>query len=107
MMMLIMFSMAGVPPTAGFFAKLFILDALINADLMWLALVAVSFSVVGAFYYLRVIKVIYFDKPITQAPVSANVDARIAISFNGLAVLYYGIFPASLLAVCQAAIAAL
>ncbi|WP_419599819.1 NADH-quinone oxidoreductase subunit NuoN [Thiolapillus sp.] len=107
MMMLIMFSMAGVPPTVGFFAKLFVLDALVNADMLWLALVAVFFSVVGAFYYLRVIKVIYFDQPITQAPIVANVDARMAISVNGLAMLYYGIFPASLLALCQAAIAAL
>ncbi len=107
MMLLIIFSMAGVPPTVGFFAKLFILDALVNADLLWLALVAVFFSVVGAFYYLRVIKVIYFDKPETDEPITANVDARLAISVNGLAMLYYGIFPASLLAVCQVAIAAL
>lgn len=107
MMMLIIFSMAGVPPTAGFFAKLFVLDALVNADLLWLALVAVSFSVIGAFYYLRVIKVIYFDKPVSQVPIVANVDARVAITVNGLAMLYYGVFPASLLAVCQAAISAL
>jgi len=91
----------------GFFAKLFVLDALVNANLLWLALVAVFFSVIGAFYYLRVIKVIYFDQPISKAPVIANVDARMAISVNGLAMLYYGIFPASLLAVCQAAITAL
>ncbi len=107
MMLLIVFSMAGVPPTVGFFAKLFILDALVNADLLWLALVAVFFSVIGAFYYLRIIKVIYFDKPESEAPIAANADARLAISVNGLAMLYYGIFPASLLAVCQAAIAAL
>jgi len=54
MMLLLMFSMAGVPPTAGFFAKLFVLDAVIGIDMVWLAIVAVSFSIVGAFYYLRV-----------------------------------------------------
>ena len=104
MMMLFMFSMAGVPPMVGFFAKLFILDALVQADLVWLAVTAVLFSVIGAFYYLRVVKVIYFDKPITQLPVASAVDARLAISVNGLAMLYYGLFPASLLAACRAAI---
>jgi NADH-quinone oxidoreductase subunit N len=107
MMMLIMFSMAGVPPTVGFFAKLFVLDALVNAGMLWLALVAVAFSVIGAFYYLRVVKAMYFDKPISQAPINAGSDARIAISVNGLAMLYYGIFPASLLTLCQAAIRSL
>jgi len=104
MMLLIMFSMAGVPPLVGFFAKLFILDALVKADLVWLAVVAVAFSVIGAFYYLRVVKVIYFDKPVTQAPIVSGMDARIAISVNGLAMLYYGLFPASLLAACRVAL---
>ncbi len=103
MMLLIMFSMAGVPPLVGFFAKLFILDALLQAGLVWLAVVAVIFSVIGAFYYLRVVKVIYFDKPISHAPIEGGMDARIAISLNGLAVLYYGIFPASLLTACRMA----
>ncbi|WP_041066658.1 NADH-quinone oxidoreductase subunit NuoN [Thiolapillus brandeum] len=107
MMMLMMFSMAGVPPTVGFFAKLFVLDALVNANMLWLALVAVAFSVIGAFYYLRVVKAMYFDMPISQAPIVAGADARIAISVNGLAMLYYGIFPASLLTLCQAAIQSL
>jgi len=104
MMLLILFSMAGVPPLVGFFAKLFILDALVKADLVWLAVVAVAFSVIGAFYYLRVVKVIYFDKPLTQAPIVSGMDARIAISVNGLAMLYYGLFPASLLAACRVAL---
>jgi len=107
MMMLILFSMAGVPPTVGFFAKLFVLDALVNAGLLWLALVAVAFSVIGAYYYLRVVKAMYFDKPVSQAEILAGTDARIAISLNGLAMLYYGIFPASLLTLCQAAIQSL
>jgi NADH-quinone oxidoreductase subunit N len=103
MMLLFMFSMAGVPPLVGFFAKLFILEALVRADMTWLAIVAVLFSVIGAFYYLKVVKVIYFDKPITQAPITGGVDARLAISVNGLAMLYYGLFPASLLAACSLA----
>ncbi|RTZ79355.1 MAG: NADH-quinone oxidoreductase subunit NuoN [Gammaproteobacteria bacterium] len=104
MMLLFMFSMAGVPPLVGFFAKLFILDALVKAGMTWLAIVAVAFSVIGAFYYLRVVKVIYFDKPISQVPVTSAVDARLAISVNGLAMLYYGLFPASLLSLCSLAI---
>lgn len=104
MMLLIMFSMAGVPPLVGFFAKLFILDALVSAGMTWLAVVAVAFSIIGAFYYLRVVKMIYFDKPLTQVPLNPAVDAQLAISVNGLAMLYYGIFPASLLALCRAAL---
>jgi len=104
MMMLIMFSMAGVPPTAGFFAKLFVLDAIVSIDMIWLALTAVFFSIIGAFYYIRVVKVMYFDKPISDTPIMASLDARIAISINGLAILVYGLFPASLLAVCKTAI---
>lgn len=103
MMMLIMFSMAGVPPTVGFFAKLFILDAIVNIEMVWLALVAVFFSIIGAFYYIRVVKMIYFDKPITQLPLEASWDARVAISINGLAMLLLGLFPASLFTLCQSA----
>lgn len=105
MMMLIMFSMAGVPPTVGFFAKLFVLDAVVSIDMTWLALVGVFFSIIGAFYYIRVVKVIYFDKPITEAPITASWDARVAISVNGLAMLAFGLFPAALLTVCKTAIA--
>ena len=102
-MMLIMFSMAGVPPTAGFFAKLFVLDAVVSVDLVWLALVAVFFSIIGAFYYIRVVKMMYFDKPVSDMPIVASLDARVAISINGLAMLLYGLFPASLLTVCKTA----
>ena len=107
MMLLIMFSMAGVPPTVGFFAKLFVIDALINSGMLWLAIFAVVMSVVGAFYYLRVIKLMYFDKPLSQAPISQAWDSHLAISVNGLAMLYYGLFPASILGFCQYAISAL
>ena len=105
MMMLIMFSMAGVPPTVGFFAKLFVLDAVVNIDMTWLALVAVFFSIIGAFYYIRVVKMMYFDKPISQLPLEASWDARVAISVNGLAMLLFGMFPAGLFSLCQTAIA--
>ncbi len=104
MMMLIMFSMAGVPPTVGFFAKLFVLDAIVSIDFVWLALVAVAFSVIGAFYYLRVVKVIYFDKPEDDSPITAGTDTQLVFSLNGLTMLALGIFPTSLLSVCTAAI---
>ena len=103
MMMLILFSMAGVPPTVGFFAKLFVLEAVVSIDLVWLAAVAVFFSIIGAFYYIRVVKVMYFDKPIDDAPLVAAMDTRVMMSINGLAMLGFGMFPAALLGVCQAA----
>jgi len=103
MMMLILFSMAGVPPTVGFFAKLFVLEAVVSIDLVWLAAVAVFFSIIGAFYYIRVVKVMYFDKPIDETPLVASMDTRVMMSINGLAMLGFGLFPAALLGVCQAA----
>ena len=103
MMALVMFSMAGVPPTVGFMAKLLVLEAVISVGLWWLALVAVFFSIIGAFYYLRVIKIMYFDKPETTEPLVVGTGARLAFSINGLAILLLGLFPALLLAYCQAA----
>lgn len=103
MMALIMFSMAGVPPTVGFMAKLLVLESIVRVDLWWLALISVFFSIIGAFYYLRIIKLMYFDEPVTQEPLTAGPGARVALSVNGLAMLVLGIFPASLLSVCQGA----
>ena len=103
MMALVMFSMAGVPPTVGFMAKLLVLEAVISVGLWWLALVAVFFSIIGAFYYLRVIKIMYFDKPEIIEPLVLGTGARLASSVNGLAILFLGLFPAILLAYCQAA----
>lgn len=100
MMLILMFSLAGVPPTIGFYAKLAVLQAVINIDMLWLALVAVFFSVIGAFYYIRVVKLMYFDTPASEAPLVINNDLRIAISLNGLAVLFLGLFPGGLLALC-------
>jgi NADH-quinone oxidoreductase subunit N len=103
MMALIMFSMAGVPPTVGFMAKLLVLEAVIRIDMVWLALVAVFFSIIGAFYYLRVIKFIYFDKPAEDAPaLVTSSGVRFAMSLNGLSLLALGLFPAGLLTICQA-----
>jgi len=103
MMLLLMFSMAGVPPTVGFYAKLAVLDAVIQQGMTWLAVVAVVFSVIGAFYYLRVIKLMYFDEPEETAPLKAAVDGQVAVSASGLAVLGLGIFPGALMGLCAAA----
>ncbi|TCT24152.1 NADH-quinone oxidoreductase subunit NuoN [Thiobaca trueperi] len=106
MMTLVMFSMAGVPPTVGFMAKLLVLESVVRIDLVWLALVAVAFSIIGAFYYLRVIKFIYFDRPAPDAPILVTSGGvRIAMTANGLALLALGLFPAALLSLCQAAFA--
>jgi NADH-quinone oxidoreductase subunit N len=75
----------------------------VSVGLWWLAVVAVFFSVIGAYYYLRVIKIIYFDKPDTTEPLLASTGARVAFSINGLAILVLGLFPAVLLTFCQAA----
>lgn len=103
MMALIMFSMAGVPPMVGFVAKLLVLEAIVAQGMVWLAIVAVIFSIIGAFYYLRVIKMIYFDKPITEVPVTTNASARVAITVNGAAILLLGMYPATLFTLCQQA----
>jgi NADH-quinone oxidoreductase subunit N len=103
MMLLIMFSMAGVPPTVGFFAKLFVLDAVVSVDLTWLALVGVFFSIIGAFYYIRVVKLIYFDQPTDETPLTIGVDTQVVLSLNGLAMLVLGLFPAGLFSLCQRA----
>lgn len=103
LMAILMFSMAGVPPTVGFMAKLLVLEAVVRVDLVWLAVVAVVFSIIGAFYYLRVVKLIYFDKPTTDAPILASGGVRVAMTVNGLAILLLGLFPAALLGLCQSA----
>ncbi len=104
MMMIIMLSMAGVPPTLGFYAKLAVLEAVVNTGMIWLAVVAVIFSIVGVFYYLRVIKVMYFDKAEDSQPIEASIDMKVVLSLNSLAVLALGIFPAGLMALCIAAL---
>lgn len=101
MMLLIMFSMAGIPPTVGFFAKLGVLEALISVHLVWLAVLALLFAIVGAYYYIAVVKVMYFEEPEKSAPITIAFDNRLAITINGLAVLLLGIFPSFLIDFCR------
>ena len=97
-----MLSMAGVPPTVGFYAKLSVLQAVIQVDMVWLAVIAVLFTVIGLFYYLRVIKVMYFDKPEPdQLPtIKQSLDVKILLSANGLSLIGLGIFPSALMGYC-------
>ena len=96
-MMILMFSMAGMPFFVGFFAKFAVLQAAVAANLVWLAVFAVLFSLVGAFYYLRVVKVMYFDTPADNSPINAPLDMRILLSINGLAVALFGLLPEGML----------
>jgi len=104
MMLLLMFSLAGIPPTVGFYAKLSVLQAVIGIDYVWLAVAAVMFSLIGAFYYLRIVKLMYFDAPHDMAPIMASPDTRVVMAVNGLAILAVGILPQPLMAVCVHAI---
>ena len=103
-MLLLMFSLAGIPPTMGFYAKLVVLQALLGSGItpgiVWLAVVALLFSLIAAYYYLRVVKVMYFDEPTDMRPIVATQDMRIALSMNGALVLLLGILPQYLLALC-------
>ncbi len=97
-----MFSMAGVPPTVGFYAKLTVLQAVVQVDMVWLAVVAVMFSVIGLFYYLRVIKVMYFDKPLPEqtTTIKEALDVKVLLSANSLGLILLGVFPSGLMAYC-------
>jgi len=102
-----LFSLAGIPPLVGFYAKLSVLQALIasgQASDLWLAVFAVMMSLVGAFYYLRLVKVMYFDSPITATDVVAPVDVRVVLCINGALVLVLGLLPGGLMALCARAI---
>jgi NADH-quinone oxidoreductase subunit N len=99
-MLILMFSMAGVPPTVGFYAKLSVLRAVIDIGMVWLAVTAVIFSVIGAFYYLRVVKLMYFDRADDDTPLSSPFDMNAILSINGLTVLALGIYPSALMALC-------
>jgi NADH-quinone oxidoreductase subunit N len=105
MMLLVMFSLAGIPPTIGFYAKFAVIQAAVDAGFVWLAVVAVMTSLVGAFYYLRVVKLMYFDDATDTAPIDARADNRWVLSVNGLALLVFGIFPQHLLGICVVALA--
>lgn len=104
LMLIIMFSMAGIPPTAGFFAKLGILQALIAAHQLWLATLAIIFAIIGSYYYLNVVKVMYFEEPEpTHTPLHITQDAYLALSINAILLLVLGLFPSQLIWLTSAA----
>jgi NADH-quinone oxidoreductase subunit N len=104
MMLLLMFSMAGVPPTVGFYAKFSVLEAIVHTGHIELAIIAVLLSLIGAYYYLRIVKLMYFDAPESHEPIHIQPDSGVLISFNGLAVLALGIMPGWLMTVCAVAV---
>lgn len=101
LMLIVMFSMAGVPPFLGFYAKLAVLGAAVDVGLTWLAVLGVIFSVIGAFYYLRVVKLMYFDEAEAGGAIVAAVDFRFLLSANALLILALGIFPQALITLCN------
>jgi NADH-quinone oxidoreductase subunit N len=106
-MTIFMLSLAGLPPTVGFYAKLSVLQSLVSTNVtgyVYLAVVAVLLSLVGAYYYLRVIKVMYFDEPTDTRPIQSSGDVRLVMSLNGVAVLAFGILPGGLMTLCGQAI---
>ncbi len=104
-MLILMFSMAGVPPFLGFWAKWSVLREVVAVDMVWLAAVSVAFSVIGAYYYLRIVKIMYFDKPVDMAPIESGKDIALVLSANSLIVLVMGLSPNQLMALCQSVFA--
>jgi NADH-quinone oxidoreductase subunit N len=100
MMLIVLFSMAGVPPTVGFFIKLLVLKALVDAHFTGVAILGLLFTVIGAYYYLRLVKIMYFDKPTTMDPIVISKGNSIVYSLNCLSLLYLGIFPGTLISLC-------
>jgi len=100
MMLIVMFSMAGIPPLVGFYAKLAVIKSIVDIELISVAILVVVMSVIGAFYYLRVIKVMYFDQADDAYEIDAPTDMRIMVSANAVAILGLGIFPGALMALC-------
>jgi NADH-quinone oxidoreductase subunit N len=103
-MLIIMFSMAGLPPLVGFFAKLGVLESLIATGQVWLAVIALIFAVVGSYYYLAIVKVMYFEEPAEQLPVLCYWDMQLALVFNSLVIIALSFFPSSLFLLCKSAI---
>ncbi len=104
MMLLAMFSLAGLPPTIGFYGKLMVLQSAVKAGYIWLAVVGVLAALVGAFYYLRIVKLMYFDDPVDTSPIVARGDTRWLLSGNGLALLLFGILPQIPIGICYVAL---
>jgi NADH-quinone oxidoreductase subunit N len=104
MMAILMFSLAGLPPFVGFWAKLGVIQAVLGVHLTWLAIVAVLFSVVGAYFYLRIVKLMYFDEPTESAVIGGSMLMRTVLSANALLVIALGVIPGTLLQICQRAL---
>ena len=104
MMLILMFSMAGVPPTIGFYAKFAVFSAAVQTGHITLVVLALLFSLIGAFYYLRIVKLMYFDAPESHEKLTLQPDTALLVSINGLAVLLLGILPNSLMIVCAASV---
>jgi NADH-quinone oxidoreductase subunit N len=106
-MAVFMFSLAGIPPTVGFYAKLAVLQSLVttaSTGYVWLAVVSVLLSFVAAYYYIRVVKVMYFDEPTDTTPITATTGASALLALNGAAVVVLGVLPGGLMALCRDAI---
>jgi NADH-quinone oxidoreductase subunit N len=103
-MLILMFSLTGIPPTVGFYAKLAVLQAVVEAGMVWLAIAGVLLSLIGAFYYLRIVKTIYFDEPVDTAVIAPAADARTVMAINGALVLLLGLVPGPLMALCLDAV---
>lgn len=104
MMLITMFSMAGVPPTIGFYAKFAVLQAALKAGLLWLVVFAVLMAVIGAFYYLRIVKLMYFDEPKDRKAIDAPIEMKLMLSLNAFGLLLLGLFPQRLMDICAYAI---
>jgi NADH-quinone oxidoreductase subunit N len=104
MMAILMFSLAGLPPFVGFWAKLGVIQAVLGVSYSWLAVVAVLFSVVGAFFYLRIVKLMYFDEPTDSAQIGGSALVRTVLSANAILAFGLGVIPSALLALCQRAL---
>jgi NADH-quinone oxidoreductase subunit N len=104
MMAFIMFSLAGLPPFVGFWAKLGVIQAVLGVHMIWLAVVAVLFSVVGAYFYLRIVKLMYFDEPTDTSTIGGSMLVRTILSVNALLVIVLGISPGGLLQICMRAL---
>ena len=104
MMLVVMFSMAGVPPTVGFYSKLLVIQSVVEIDMTWLAIVAVLLAVIGAYYYLRLVKLMYFDDATSSEPIHASMDMRILIGINGPALLLIMPWVGTIIDLCARAI---
>lgn len=103
-MLILMFSLAGIPPTVGFYAKLAVLQAVVEAGMLWLAVLAVLVSLIGAFYYLRIVKTVYFDEPTDTAAIAPDAGARTLMVVNGALVVLLGLMPGPLMTLCAGAV---